>query len=186
MRLCRLTAAMGAALVVTGCYGTGTGRTATVENDMFLSAALAHAQSELELAQLAQEKAHTRSIVAYAQRVAAERAPLVDWLATAAKTNGTSADTDHTPAADAFKPLEGEAFERAYVASQIEDEQNAVDLFDFASRTSSNQAVKQFAADALPGLRQDLADAIGVVKDIPFESVSDKSDDMIVLPRSRR
>jgi putative membrane protein len=186
MRVRSLTVVIGAALAMAGCSGTGPGRTATVENDMFLSAALAHAQSQLELAQMAQQKAHTRSIVAYADRIATERAPLVEQLAAVAKATGTSADTNHTPPADAFKPLEGEAFERAYVASQIEDEQNAIDFFDFASRNSSNVALKRVATDALPGLRRDLTDAIGVVKDIPFESVSDESEGVIVPPRRRR
>jgi putative membrane protein len=176
MRIGTLGAAVGAALIVASCgareISQANRRTAAIENDIFLSAALAHAQSELELAQLAQQKAHTGAIVAYARRIAGERAPLVDQLAAAAKADGASPDSNHTPNADLFKPLQGEAFERAYIASQIEDQQNAVDFFDFASRTSADSGVRQLATDSLPQLRQDLADALGVVKDIPFEQAA--------------
>ena len=186
MRTLGLGATLGAILVLAGCGGTTyTGRGPTVQNDIFLSAALAHAQSELELAQLAQEKAHTRSIVAYAQHVAAERAPLVERLTAAAKINGSSADTNHTPSLDGYRPLEGEAFERAYLAAQIEDEQNAIDIFEFASRTSNDAALRQFTAETLPVLRQDRVDALGIVKDIPFETTSDQSQGVIVAPRRR-
>jgi predicted outer membrane protein len=176
MRIRTLGATVGAALIVASCgareMSEASRRSATIENDIVLSSALAHAQSELELAQLAEQKAHTGSIVTYARRIAGERAPLVDQLAAAAKADGASADRNHTPNADLFKPLQGEAFERAYVASQIEDQQNAVDFFDFASQTSADASVKQLAAAALPPFRQDLADALGVVKDIPFEQTA--------------
>jgi predicted outer membrane protein len=180
-----LAAMLGAVLIVASCSRAGDGRSATLENDIFLSTALAHAQSELELAQMARQKAHTRSVVAYAQRISGERAPQVDQLSAAAKAAGVSADTNHSPNTAAYKPLEGEAFERAYVAAQIEDQQNAIDIYDFASQNSNDANLRKLAVDALPQLRQDLADAIGVVKDIPFESTSDSSQGVIVAPRRR-
>jgi putative membrane protein len=189
MRFASTGAALGAALLLASCAWFGIApaqrRTAALDNDMFVSAALAHAQSELELAQLAEQKAHTPSLVAYARRIADERAPLHDRLAAAAKADGAAGDGNHTPDIASFRPLEGEAFERAYVASQIEDQQNNVDFFDFEARTGSDPDLKTLAASALPQLQQDLADALTIVNDLPFEETTDASQGVVVNPRRR-
>ena len=187
MRPVSMGAALGAALVLVSCAGPAlrqdARRKAALEDDMFLSAAIAHSQSELELAQLAQQKAHTPGLVAYARRIADERASLSDGLTVAAKANGAEGDANHTPNIDSFKPLEDEAFERAYVAAQIEDQQNNLDFFDFEARNSANSTLKTFAASALPQLHQDLADAQNIVKDLPFEKETDASQGVVVNPR---
>jgi predicted outer membrane protein len=189
MRLASTGAALGAALLLASCAWFAVEpeqrRTAALENDMFIAAALAHAQSELELAQLAQQKAHTPSLVAYARRIADERASLHDRLAAAAKADGAAGDGNHTPDIAAFRPLEGEAFERAYVGSQIEDQQNNLDFFDFEAKNGSNAELKDLAASTLPQLQQDLADALNIVKDLPFEQTTDASQGVVVSPRRR-
>lgn len=189
MRYASMGAALGAALVLVSCAGFALAqdspRSAALEDDMFLAAALAHVQSERELAQMAQQKAHTPELVAYARRIADERASLSDKLAAAAKASGTSGDGNHTPITDSFKPLAGEAFERAYVASQIEDQQNNLDFFDFEARNGTESGLKDLAASALPELRQDLADAQNIVKDLPFEETTDESQGVVVNPRHR-
>jgi putative membrane protein len=172
MRLVPMGAALAALVLLSGgpALAQDRARSAALQDDMFLAAALAHAQSELDLAQLAQRKAHTPGLVAYARRIAGERASLSDQLTAAAKASGTAGDGNHVPNMDSFKPLEGEAFERAYVAAQIEDQQNNLDFFDFEARTSADSGLKDLAASALPQLRQDLADAQSIVKDLPFAS----------------
>lgn len=158
------------AIGLAACADRRHGDTAALEDQMFLSTALAHAQSEYELAQLATTKAHTPSVVAYAKRVSGERAPLSDQLAAMAHAAGLSADTEHTPDPARFADLSGEAFERAYIASQIEDQQNAIEDFSFAAKRPHDPALEKIAADALPQLKADYADAIEVVYDIPFET----------------
>ncbi len=170
MRFVPLSAALAAALVLPACADRHAGDTAALEDQIFISDALAHAQSQLVLAQLAERKAHTPAVVAYAQRVAAHSAPLGAELVELAKASGTAADTARTPDPAQFADLSGEAFERAFVASQIEDQQNALDDFTFAAARSDNPAVQKLAADALPNFKQDLADALQVVYVIPFET----------------
>jgi putative membrane protein len=172
MRIVAGSAALVAALVLGGCVDRNTEQTATLEDQIFVSAALAHAQSELALAQMAERKAHTPSVVAYAKRVEQHSAPLSQQLAALAHATGTAADTAHTPNPAQFEQLSGEAFERAYIASQIEDQQNALDDFTFAAAQQNNPALRKLASDAVPHYRQDLADAIDVVYDIPFEPVA--------------
>jgi putative membrane protein len=186
MRVVVIGAALGLVLAATGGAKAAdqVPPTTVLQDDMFLGSALAHTQSELELAQLVVTKAHTASLVAYARRVAADRVPLRDKLAAAAKVDGVSGDTGHTPLASSLQPLAGEAFERAYVASQLEDQQNNLDFFTFEAKTGTNAGLRRLAADELPRLQKDLADALAVVKDLPFEPV--QGDEPIEVPPALR
>jgi putative membrane protein len=189
MKFAWKTVALGAVLALAAGAGSTlaeTGRrSAALEDDMFLGAALAHAQSELELAQMAQQKAHTPALVVYARRIADGRAALWDKLTAAAKASGTSSDGNHTPSIDSFKSLDGEAFERAYVASQLDDQQNNLDFFEFEAQNSEDAGLKELAASALPQLRQDLAAARDIVKDLPFDEATDASQGVMVSPGRR-
>jgi putative membrane protein len=172
----RLAVSMIALLVLAGCgESEGVRPSAAVEDNVFLANALAHTRSELELAQMAQSKAHTPSLTAYARRVASQRAALLDKLTAAAQPRGIAGDRNHTPVADSLKPLQGEAFERAYVASQIEDQRNNLDGFAFTAATGADPAIKALATGALPQLQQDYTDALNVVRDLPFERTTDSS-----------
>jgi putative membrane protein len=186
MRIVVIGAALGAALACVGGARAAERAppTSVLQDDMFLGSALAHTQSELELAQLVETKAHTPSLIAYAKRVAADRAPLRDRLAAAASASGVGGDTGHTPLASTLEPLQGEAFERAYVASQLEDQQNNLDFFAFEAQTGANAALRQLAAAELPLLQKDLADALAVVQDLPFEPV--QGDEPIEVPPALR
>ncbi|HUK60779.1 MAG TPA: DUF4142 domain-containing protein [Stellaceae bacterium] len=170
MRLVGLGAALAAALLIQGCAEEHTGDRGALEDQIFVSSALAHAQSQLALSELAEKKARTPAVVALAQRIAAHSAPLGDQLAEFARTSGTAPDTARTPDAAQLAALSGEAFERAYIASQIQDQQNALDDFTFAAERDNNPALQKIAADALPNFKQDLADALETVYDIPFET----------------
>jgi predicted outer membrane protein len=172
MRMGMFGAALGATLVAGGGASSAPATT-VLQDNMFLGSALAHTQSEIELAQLATTKAHTAQVVAYARRIVAERTPLRDQLAAAAQVSGVSGDTNHTPSIDTFKPLTDEAFERAYVASQLEDQQNNLDFFTFEASVGGTADLRQLAATALPQLQKDYADAVAVVKFIPFEAVQE-------------
>jgi putative membrane protein len=175
----RLAAAM-AALALAGCQWLGredgTATTAepaataqsTLEDEMFLASALAHVDSQLALARMAAQKGKTPSLLAYAKSVADERTGLADRLAAAARQDGVGSDTGKAPRLDDFTPLKGEAFERAYVAAEIEDQQNNLDSFDFEAAHGTDPALKDLAAAELPRLKQDLAQAAAIVKDLPF------------------
>lgn len=169
-----------AALSLAGCQWLGMEKTAparsTLEDNMFLAAALARVDSQLDLARMAGEKAKTASLVAYAKGVASERAGLQERLAAAAKADGVGRDTRKAPRLDDFAPPQGEAFERAYVAAQIEDQQNNLDSFVFEAENGTNPALKSLAAAEVPRLKQDLAAAAAIVKDLPFEAESNTAN----------
>ena len=163
--------------------------TGTVEYTNFLEAAIAHAQSQLALAELAEQKSKYAPLEAYARRVATQRAALIDQLDAAAKATGTEPDADdiHTPSIDTFKPLTGEGFERAYIAAELEDQQNALDEYKFAAAHVTAPDLAQLVTDEITELQTDMADALTIVRNLPFDSeaTSDTSS-MVISPRQRR
>jgi predicted outer membrane protein len=188
MRKFGLGAVIGAAVLVSGFSRVPTPPdppTAAVEYTEFLEAVLAHAQSQLALAEMAQEKSKTAALVAYAKRVAEQRAALIDQLEPAVKEAGAVADDTHTPILYTFKPLTGEAFERAYIAAELEDEQNALDEFQFASTHAVAPELRQLATEEVPELQQDITDAEDIVRELPFDDQDKDTSSMIISPRRR-
>ena len=191
MRVLGSLAVIGAGLVLAG-FGAApeppNPQTGTVEYVIFLQAALAHAQSQLALAEMAEQKSKYPPLTAYARRVATQRAALIDQLDAAAKATGIDAQADaiHTPIIRTFNPLNGEAFERAYVAAELEDQQNALDEYQFAADHITAPDLKQLADDEVVELQKDITDAQNIVRDLPFES-EDKSNpsSMVISPRQR-
>jgi putative membrane protein len=178
MRLLSWGATLAVSLLCAGCADPAGTATTALEDNIFLSGALAHTQSELELAQMAEQKARTPAVVAYAKSVAEHRVPLRDKLAALAQASNVPADTQNVPDIAQFRVLSGEAFERAYIASQIEDQQNAIDEFAFQAGRKDNQALQQLASASLPQLQADLKTAIQVVYQIPLRAETEAEPDM--------
>lgn len=166
-----LGATLAVALLLAGCESQRSAASGiTVEDGMFVAAALAHTDSQLALAHMAEEKAKTPAILAYAKRIEDDRAGLDQRLAAAAKEHGVGPAANSAPRIENFQPLQGVPFERAYVAAEIEDERNNLDFFVFESENGSDPALKEMAAAEIPQLKQDLATADGLAKEIPFEA----------------
>lgn len=163
-----------AALALAGCHYYSP-PPSSLEDNMFVAGALGRVDSQLQLSQMAEQKAHTPSLVAYAKEVAAERALLRDRLAATAQADGVGMDTNGAPHLDTFQPLEGEAFERAYVAAQIEDQRNNLDSFMFEAQNGANPALRKLASAEVPRLQHDLDAAAAIVKTLPFEDESTSS-----------
>jgi predicted outer membrane protein len=191
MRLLGSLAVIGAGLVLAGFGAAPTPpdpQTGTVEYVNFLQAALAHAQSQLALAEMAEQKSKYPPLAAYARRVATQRAALIDQLDAAAKATGTEAvaDTIHTPIARTFNPLTGETFERAYVAAELEDQQNALEEYQFAAAHITAPDLNQLMNDEITELQQDIADGISIVRDLPFDPESKTNpSSWVISPRLR-
>jgi putative membrane protein len=55
---------------------------------------------------------------------------------------------------DALRNLSGAAFDRAYMDAQMQGHEEAVALFDRASKNLTDNDLKNFASETLPTLRQ--------------------------------
>jgi len=163
-------------------------QTGTIEYIEFLEAALAHAQSQLALAEMAEQKSKTPALEAYARRVATQRSALIDQLDAAAKATGVDAQADpgHTPILDTFQPLSGDAFDRAYIAAELEDQQNALDEFQFAAAHLTAPDLKQLATGEVAELQKDMADALIIVRNLPLESEGTSDTSSMGITPGRR
>lgn len=192
MRLLGSLAVIGAGLILAAFGAAPTPPnpdTAAVEYTNFFQAALAHAQSQRALAEMAQQKSKYAPLEAYARRVAIQRAALIDQLDAAAKATGIEAEPDstHTPIYDTFKPLNGEEFERAYIAAELEDEQNALDEYQFAAAHITAPDLMQLVNDEIAELQKDMADALTIVRNLPFDNAdTSNTSSMVISPRRRQ
>ena len=60
---------------------------------------------------------------------------------------------------DALNDAKPEDFDKVYAGQQIKVHKKAADLFDEYAEDGENAALKQFAADTLPGIKQHLEEA---------------------------
>lgn len=60
---------------------------------------------------------------------------------------------------DALTAAKPEDFDQLYIKQQVKAHSKAVELFDAYAERGDNQALKQFAANTLPVIKQHLADA---------------------------
>lgn len=168
-----------AALALAACHGvdrpapTAAPRASSIEDDMFVASALAHVESQRDLARMTVTKAQTRALADYAKSVAAERDGLARRLAAAAEKQGVGVDSNTAPHTQDFAPLKGLAYERAYVAAEIEDQRNNLDAFRFEAANGRDPGLKSLAAAELPRLEQDLAGVEATVRDLPLGQASD-------------
>ena len=64
-----------------------------------------------------------------------------------------SLDQDHQAKLDKLKDLSGDAFDRAYIPTQVSGHEKAVDLFQNYADTGENADLKQWAQKTLPTLK---------------------------------
>jgi putative membrane protein len=128
--------------------------------------------AEVELGKLAGSKATDDGVKAFARRMVEDHGKANDELAAIAKKAGgavpTELDQQHKDVRTSLEGLSGAAFDRAYVDAQVEDHQNAVQLFAHEVDNGFNAELKNFAAAKLPTLHQHLEQAIGLQSRLPL------------------
>jgi putative membrane protein len=116
--------------------------------------------SEVELGRLAVERATDPSVKAFAQHMVDDHSKAnVELQMIAAQAGITLPGQIDAAAKAAFtklSALSGPTFDRAYIADMVKDHKTDIALFEKASRMSGDSALKKFAADKLPTLREHL------------------------------
>ena len=110
--------------------------------------------AEVELGRLAQQKAGSDAVKAFAGRMVDDHEAANKELASLAKAAGIAPPTEPDPAHQAMRELleklSGAAFDRAYMLGQVVDHQKTVQLLEWELGSGQDQALKNFAAEALP------------------------------------
>jgi putative membrane protein len=120
---------------------------------------------EVEAGRLATSKAANAKVKSFGQMMVDDHSKttndlkaLIDDKKVEAKLP-TSLDQDHQAKLDKLKDLSGDAFDRAYIPTQVSGHEKAVDLFQNYADTGENADLKQWAQKTLPTLKGHLDEA---------------------------
>jgi putative membrane protein len=139
--------------------GMGARRGGTADQ-AFVRKAMAGSVAEIQLAQLAQQKATAAGVKSLAQRIQQDHQKASQDLQALAQqqnvgTSGADPDTmeDGHEAMQKLQTLSGAEFDRAYVDLMVEEHDDDIEAFEEAARDTTG-AVQQFAQKTLPVLKE--------------------------------
>jgi putative membrane protein len=146
------------ALALMLCAGNaGAAETADAGATFLQKAAQANA-AEIKTSQAAQTRALDPLVKAFADRMVDEHSANEHALEALAKkrdvTVGDDPDPERQIRIGTLQKLKGPAFDHAYVSTMIEDHAATAGLFEDASRTIDDAAIRQFIDATLPVLRE--------------------------------
>lgn len=143
---------------------------AVASAETFLKHAAQGGLAEVELAQLAKEKASNADVKAFAERLERDHSKANDELKSLASSKHvTLPDASKTYAANLkgrLSKLSGAAFDRAYIAAMVEDHQKDVRAFEREATSGADADVKAFASKTLPTLKEHLQQAQQLAKTV--------------------
>ena len=135
----------------------------TVADTTFLKKAASGGIAEVELGQLAVERASNPDVKQFAQRMVNDHTKANSQLKQVAAEEhirlpqGLSARDKAIK--DALAKLSGDDFDRAYMKDMVQDHRQDVAEFERESKSTQDPAVKGFAMQTLPTLRDHLKEA---------------------------
>jgi len=129
----------------------------------FITTAAEGGKAEIELGQLAQQKASTDAVKALGKRIADDHQQANRDLETIAGEKHvalpSSLSAKHSALKSKLESATGAAFDRQYVAAMIEDHKHDIAEFEKAASNAHDADVKAFASKTLPTLQEHLRQA---------------------------
>jgi putative membrane protein len=126
----------------------------------FAQKAAAGGAAEVELAQLAMEKASSDAVKQLASRIQSDHSKANQQLASIGSSKGwqlpSSPAAEHQATKSKLEKLSGADFDRAYVEAMVKDHRKDIREFEREASNGADDAVKQFASSTLPTLKQHL------------------------------
>lgn len=130
------------------------------ENARFIDHAARDGKAEVELAQLAQQRAGSAEVKSVAQRLAQDHSKANQQLMQIAQQQGVEPPTGvgkkNSQTRAKLEKLNGAAFDRAYLREQIADHKQDIQYFKHQAGTLQDPQLKAFAQQTLPTLQQHL------------------------------
>jgi putative membrane protein len=147
---------------------TTTGPALSSKGASFVKEAAAGNQSEIALAQLAQQKAQNQEIKDLAQLIQQDHQQAQEKLQTIAQAHGITLDQNpgwsQRRAQSKLEKLTGADFDQQYAKDMLEDHVSDIKKFEKASQAIEDSDVKQYAQDTLPHLQAHLQHAESAAK----------------------
>ena len=131
------------------------------QDQQFLQYAAHDNQGEIRICLTAEKKAQDPAVKAFARLMVNDHVQVESQLASV--VNGAGVTVPDDIGDDARKtlselgPLDGAAFDRAFMAAQIQDHAKDIERFTREQQDAKDQAVQRFAALTIPVLQQHLA-----------------------------
>jgi len=116
--------------------------------------------AEVELGQLASQKASDAQVKQFAERMVADHSKANDKLKQVAASKNVTLPSDVPADAkrerDKLSKLSGNKFDREYMSHMRSDHKKDASLFRSASKSAKDADVKQFASETLPTIEDHL------------------------------
>lgn len=163
----------GAAAQTAGQSGNSTmessGHAAQTNTDRtFIRKAAEGGLAEVELGQLAQQKAQSPEVKQFGERMATDHAKANQELKNVASNEGVplpnKLDAKDAATKARLEKLSGAEFDRAYMRDMVTDHTKDVREFEREASSAKDPAVKNFAAQTLPTLQDHLKQAKNVAQ----------------------
>ena len=127
----------------------------------FLKKVAEHGMAEVDLANLAREKAMRDEVRQFADRMVADHTKANDEVTALATSNNVKLpagpDKKHAKAKDKLAKLSGPDFDREYMRMMLKDHKEDVEDFRKQAKSKHPNDVNAFAAKTLPTLEEHLA-----------------------------
>lgn len=124
---------------------------------------------EVELGQLAAQRAQDPAVKAFGQRMVADHSKANQELMALAASKGITLKTDADKADHKEKKLSGKAgadFDEAYVKMMVDDHEDTVRLFEKEAKNGKDAEIRAFAEKYLPTLRDHLEQVRALKKNV--------------------
>jgi putative membrane protein len=140
--------------------------TSQMSDQHFMKEAAQGGMAEVELGQLAADKASSSDVKEFAQRMVKDHSQANDQLKQIASQKGVTLPTSLNAKDQATKnklsKLSGDAFDQAYMSDMRKDHKTDIAAFQKESASGKDPDVKQFASQTLPTLKDHLKQAESV------------------------
>ena len=124
--------------------------------------------AEVQLGQLAEQKATSPQIKEFAQRMVKDHTQANQELIQLGKSESlnlpTQLDAKHKSEMDRLSAMSGNAFDATYMRHMVQDHKQTVADFQKQAQTGSDPALKSFAQKYLPIIQQHLQMAMSAAK----------------------
>src|SRR5215468_4069630 len=163
----------GAAMTLSAAAQTGSNESSTTSgkqsagmgdtDSTFVKKAAQSGLAEVELGQLATQKASTEEVKKFGQRMVDDHTKANEELKQVAAQKNIDVpqqlDAKDKATKARLEKLSGEHFDKAYMKNMVNDHQKDVAEFERASKTVKDPAIKNFAQQTLPTLKDHLKEA---------------------------
>jgi len=153
----------------TGSMSNSAGASNLASSDRnFIMKAAQGGMAEVELGQLAAQRASDPQVKQFAERMVADHTKANDQLKQIASSKNVTLPTE-VPAAekrerDRLAKLSGAQFDREYMNHMTSDHKKDTSLFRSAAKSAKDAEIKQFASTTLPTLEEHLQMAQSIAK----------------------